>query len=78
MSVVDPTVVAKLIPKEEKLSGKLKIKKTLPKPAKPKDTESSGKPDDGYVLQGDIFLIQVNRWKAWREQSKSLTRFTTR
>lgn len=47
MSVVDPAVVAKLLPKEEKLSGKLKIKKTLPKPAKPKDTESSGKSDDG-------------------------------
>lgn len=78
MSVVDPAVVAKLLPKEEKLSGKLKIKKTLSKPAKPKDTESSGKPDDGYVLQGEIYLIYVNRWKAWREQSKSLARFTTR
>lgn len=44
MSVVDPAPVAKLLPKEEKLlSGKLKIKKTLPKPAKPKDIESSGK-----------------------------------
>lgn len=78
MSVVDPAVVAKLLPKEEKLAGKLKIKKTLPKPAKPKDTESSGKPEYGYALQGDLFLIQVNRWKAWREQPNSLARFTTR
>ncbi|MCJ1260360.1 Mitochondrial beta-keto-acyl synthase [Lobaria immixta] len=45
MSAVDTSIIAKLLPKEEKLSGKLKIKKTLAKPAKPKDTESSGKPD---------------------------------
>lgn len=56
MSVVDPTIIAKLLPKEEKLSGKLKIKKALPKPPKPKDTESSGKPNYSYAIKR-ILLI---------------------
>lgn len=41
MALVDPAQVAKYLHKDDKLSGKLKIKKSVTKASKAKDAESS-------------------------------------
>lgn len=41
MALVDPVQVAKYLHKDDKLSGKLKIKKSVTKASKAKDAESS-------------------------------------
>lgn len=41
MALVDPVQVAKYLHKDDKLSGKLKIKKSITKASKAKDAESS-------------------------------------
>lgn len=43
MALVDPAQVAKYLHKDDKLSGKLKIKKSVTKASKAKDAESSCK-----------------------------------
>lgn len=43
MAMVDPAPVAKYLHKDDKLSGKLKLKKSVTKASKAKDAESSCK-----------------------------------
>ncbi len=79
MSLVDPAIVAKLLPKDEKLSGKLKIKKSLAKASKPKDVVSSRKAtlDHPHPKLFDIDLFSDEREK-YRNESKCFSSFPAR
>lgn len=50
MTLVDPAQVAKYLHKDDKLSGKLKIKKSVTKASKVKDAESGCKKPHCHLL----------------------------
>lgn len=57
ISQVDPNIIPKSFSKDEKLSGKFKVKKALPKPSKLKEGESNGTPRRPPPLVTDVILI---------------------
>ncbi len=66
MSIVDPTASKKTASKKEKPTGGVKLKKSIAKKTKPKDTESNGEPQPNHytfdsILTSKNIIYQASR-----------------
>ena len=63
MSLADPAAAGKLLPKKDKTSGPLKLKKSIAKKTKPKDGEGNGRLYSNYLttITTDLMTLPTQK-----------------